>query len=87
MTIKELHSETNNKCATIELNYDEIRDIANGLYELGKLTKFTTSFHKIHRDMAFLFNIVKHGCIDSNSIRMLERLQDKLDESRKGDAK
>lgn len=36
MTIDKLSSETKSKYVTISLSYDEVSDIANGLYTLQK---------------------------------------------------
>lgn len=87
MTINKLNCEANFKSAAITLNYDELRDIANGLYELSKLdVERSADFHKIHRDMTFLFDIVKNGCIDGFSVRQLTQLHEKFDSSRKARA-
>lgn len=72
MVIKEINAQSNFKSATVTLFYNELREIANGLYELSQMEfKRDLDFHKCHRNMSFLFNLVKHGTIDSASIQML----------------
>lgn len=87
MIIKELHSETTNKYAIIKLDYNEIRDISNSLYEFSKQGQCTTDVHIVHRNIAALFQLVKHGCLDSASIELLSKLQLEINKSKTKDFK
>lgn len=83
MIIKEMHSETNAKYATVELDYDEIKNIANGLVELDRINPNRGyDFLKLHRDMAFLFDIVKNATIDSTLLRILDKIQQRMNEAK-----
>lgn len=80
MIIKNVNCE--GKTATITLDYKELRDISNGLLELSKLDiKRDADFAKIHRDMFFLFSLVKHECIDSDTIAWLNKRQEAFKEA------
>lgn len=79
MTIENIKPQTGFKYATVTLNYEEIRDIANLLYEVNKIMPLSKTEAKLHRDMFFLFEVVKNGCIDNFTIKHLGELQDKLE--------
>lgn len=82
MTIQRIDCESGYKNATITLGYEELRELANGLYELSRLDEERNpDFYKIHRDMSFLFSIVKHGCLNPLIIKKLQEYQQKLEES------
>ncbi len=83
MEIKEIIRNQHTKNATVKLDYDELCDIANALYQASKDDKDKRlSFYRTHRDMSFLFDIVKHGCIDKCSVEMLSKNQISIDEAR-----
>lgn len=86
MTIREINRDSDREIfnATIKLNYDEIRDISHALYHLcnDEENKKRTSYHEIHRDIAWLFGLVKHGCLNRCSVDMLNGLQNAIEESR-----
>lgn len=69
----------------VRLNYADIREINLALYEYCKNSENSkrTSLHRIHRDIAHLFEIFKNGGLDCWSIRMLKELEDKVVESQK----
>lgn len=60
MKIEKLSSETGNKYAAVTLGYDDVRDIANGLYTAAK---HDSRYKKIHSQMQQLFELVKTGVI------------------------
>ena len=78
MTIHELNQKPDIgiKNATICLDCDEIRDIANMLCSVVKhQQEFQTEGYKtLHRDFFFLFEIVKNGCIDGFTCEHLAKL-------------
>lgn len=86
MTILEMNRDSDRNIfnATIKLNYDEIRDISHALYHLceDEKNKKRTSYHEIHRDIAWLFDLVKNGCLDRCSVDMLNDLQNAIKESK-----
>lgn len=62
MNIVNLNSEPNNKYVTVCLSYENIRDIANGLYEASKVNPKYEPMHKI---MVDIFRLTKEGTIES----------------------
>lgn len=62
MNIVHLNSEPNNKNVTVCLSYENIRDIANGLYEASKINP---KYESIHRLMSDVFMLTKEGSIKS----------------------
>lgn len=75
-----IHNITHNpqyhiKKATITLSYEEIRDIANLLYEASKDENTHSEQHILNRDFFLLFELVKNGCIDSFTIEHLNEIQ------------
>lgn len=81
MTIHEINHKPNIavKNATVTLHYEEIRDISNLLCEIDKIRPLNKTEAKLHRDMFFLFEMVKNGCIDSFTVEHLGELQDKME--------
>lgn len=72
MHITNLTCETNNKYVTVVLGYNEVRDLANGLFWLSKTDSDHIDYNKedyidITRKMAFLFDMVKHGMIQPHT--------------------
>lgn len=86
MTIKEIihKPELGIKQATITLDYDEIRDISNLIYEESKKEENLkiNSFNKLRRDMFFLFDLVKNGCIDGACVKKLFDLQEIINKNK-----
>ena len=67
------------KTATIHLNYDEIRDIANMLCSITKQPDYQTEGYKtLHRDFFWLFEIVKNGLVDGFTCEHLYKLNQKI---------
>ena len=62
MNIVNLNSEPNNKFVTVCLSYENIRDIANGLYEASKVNP---KYEPMHRIMVDIFRLTKEGTIES----------------------
>lgn len=87
MTIIEIERKPEYKTfnAIVKLNYDEIRDLDHGMYQLCKNeeNKKNTSYHETHKEIALLFDLVKNGHLDDWSIAMLNDLQEVIKESRK----
>lgn len=79
MTIESMKPQTGFKYATVTLNYEEIRDISNLLCDIDKIRPLSKTEAKLHRDMFFLFEVVKNGCIDSFTVKHLGELQDKME--------
>ncbi|MCI8409960.1 MAG: hypothetical protein HFJ09_11945 [Lachnospiraceae bacterium] len=73
MTIEELSSKTNNKYVTVTFTYDEIRDIANGLYYVSD-----SEFKSIKNKAKFLFDMVKCGMVRPKTVKSMN---DVLEES------
>ena len=69
MTINELTCKTNNKSVTVTLTYEEVRDLSNGLYYLvsGKECD-KNNIVSIRAKAKFLFDMVKHGMIQPETI-------------------
>ena len=69
MTIKEIihDPKPNVKCATVTLDYDELRDLSNALCDIEKDESWTKrpSYWKIRRNIYWLFDLVKNGCVDA----------------------
>ena len=80
MTIENMKPQTGFKYATVTLNYEEIRDIANLLCEINKTRSLSKTEAKLHRDMFFLFEVVKNGCIDSFTVKHLGELQGQMED-------
>lgn len=68
MHIEELSSKQNNKYVSVTLYYEECRDISNALYNLQKEDK---KYKDIYGKMKFLFDMVKHGNIQPDTIKTL----------------
>ena len=82
MTIHEINHKPNFaiKNATVTLNYEEIRDISNLLCDIDKIRPLSNTEAKLHRDMFFLFDVVKNGCIDNFTVEHLGELQRKMED-------
>lgn len=80
MTIENMKPQAGFKYATVTLNCEEIRDISNLLCEVDKIRPLSKTEAKLHRDIFFLFEVVKNGCIDSFTVKHLGELQDKMEE-------
>lgn len=70
MTIRELSTEKPNPHVTVTLSYDEVRDIANGLYK-GQRCDGDLSGREVYKKAATLFELVKHGKITSHLLAIL----------------
>lgn len=70
MLIREInhYPEMKTKSATVELTYDELRDISNALYECSKTHD---KYHQTRTKMFILFEIVKNGSLDCWAIEKL----------------
>lgn len=76
-----IHNITHNpkygiKTATVTLEYNEIRDIANVLYQDTKDEETRSEKHILHRDFFLLFELVKNGCIDGFTVETLNKIQE-----------
>lgn len=65
MNIQELSSKTNNKYVTVTFTYEEVRDMANGLYHISK---DKPEYKGIKDKCKFLFDMVKEGMVQSETI-------------------
>lgn len=71
MHIDELNARKGQKSITVTMNYDEVRDIANGLYYLISGTPCEDGVDKykpIAADCKVLFDLIKHGNIQPETI-------------------
>lgn len=71
------------KEATVTLRYEEVRDIANMLYEATKDGATRSEKHILHRDFFLLFELVKNGCIDGFTVETLNKIQEQAKEVEK----
>lgn len=58
MKIRELSSRKGNRRATVTLTYEEIRDMADGLYQI---CLDRPEYESIESKCRFLFDMVEHG--------------------------
>lgn len=65
MTIETLSSRTNNKYVTVTFTYEEVRDMANGLYHV---CKDKPEYKSIKDKCRFLFDMVKEGMIQPGTV-------------------
>ena len=74
MYIEELSSRQANKYLTVTFSYEEIRDITNGLYHACHPEKKAakSDLSKVNAYFNFLFDMVKHGMIQPETIRKFE---------------
>lgn len=72
MQIERLSSITGVKSASVFLNYDEVRDISNGLYYV---TKTHPEYKEISAKCKVLFDMVKHGMIQPETIKKFTELE------------
>jgi len=71
MIIEELVCKTNQKHVTVALSYDEVRDIANGLYHMVNGSGDKKEYVEIYGKCKFLFDMVKHGNIQPETVARL----------------
>lgn len=78
MFIEELHCKPSLKNVTVNLNYDEVKDIANGLYAcISQNEENAKKFENIYNKMSFLRDMIKHGNIQEHTVkRMNNEIQD-----------
>lgn len=72
MTIDKLDSREKRKSITVTFTYDEIRDIANGLYYFVSGTKKTgdnVDYKQTYVNCKMLFDLVEHGNIQLETIQ------------------
>lgn len=76
MHIEKLSSTNYDKGATVSLSYDEIRCIANALYELHKYSDIEkdSNFNTVYRSFVSLFALVKHGFIPEHELEIMHNL-------------
>lgn len=70
MTIEELVSKRNNKYVTVTFTYEEVRDMANGLYHA---CKYKPEYKGIKDKCQFLFDMVKEGMIQQGTVRSMAK--------------
>ena len=75
MYINNLTTASSLKSVTVTLTYEDVRDIANGLYYLNKMAKEKgipdvepDQYKEIAAKTSFLFDMVKHGMIQKETI-------------------
>ena len=67
--IQELTCKSNDKRVTVSFSYEEIRDIANGLYIVSQTDN---RYSDISGKCKFLLDLVKHGNIQPETIKRLK---------------
>lgn len=78
MNIEELSSKTNNKTITVTFTYEEVRDMANGFYYLFSGKECDKDKYKdIRAKSSFLFDMIKHGNIQNNTVKYLSELEER----------
>lgn len=70
MVIEECSSRKGRCFATVTLTYDEIRDIANGLYYLSK---DKPEYTEIKDKCKVVFDMVKHGMIQPETVESMSK--------------
>lgn len=73
MIIKKIFSEENNKGATVQLDYGDVRDIANALYYLTSGKEPDEDYSKIAAKFALLFDMVKFGMVQPHTVARLNK--------------
>lgn len=77
MHIENLVNTSSIHSITVTFNYNEIRDIANGLYllvNLGDNVPYNPdSYLEIAAKAAFMFDMIKHGMIQSETVSRLSK--------------
>lgn len=75
MYIENLVCKPGNHSITVTMNYDEVRDIANGLYLLTSCNDLSEVGEKdknrylgIASKSSFLFDMIKHGMIQQSTL-------------------
>lgn len=92
MNIENMISKPNLKSITVTLTYEETRDIANGLYWLNRIinnpgdksiTKEikSDSYKEISAKTSFLFDMIKHGMVQPETIAKFSNMNDDIDKS------
>lgn len=77
MFIRNLQLEPAGSTVTITLNYDEVRILANGFYNLVEDNeKFAHLYEclEMRAKTKFLFDMIKHGNIQPETISLYNRL-------------
>lgn len=91
MTLIELEHDSKYKqySATVKLSYEEIASLYQGIYRLCKdeENKTKTAYHETHKEIALLFELIKHGHLDGWSISKLNNLQQAITDSIPEEAK
>lgn len=80
MIINELNSNKNSKSAIVSLDYNEIRDLSNILYEITKDDEKLKRYGYLERSLSVLFDLVKNGTVDS---RIVENYMESLSRERR----
>lgn len=85
MYIEELNTKKHQKSITVTMSYEEIRDISNGLYYFVNNKRSeeedTSRYAKVYSDCKLLFDMLKHGNVQPETIRFKsELLDDKTEE-------
>lgn len=62
-------NELKEKQITVTLDYNECRDISNGLYYATKNELKGAEYQKIFSKCKFLFDMVKHGYIQPETVK------------------
>jgi hypothetical protein len=77
MTIDELDSRTGFKSITITMSYEEVRDTANGLYNVPD-----KKYDGIEAKWEFMFNMIKHGMIMPETVKRMNEINNRGKENK-----
>lgn len=74
MIIREI--DTNNKFATVTLDYDELKCLDNSLYLISKVENIKRDkiFNTVYARIIELFSLVKHGNIPEFELKLMHQL-------------
>lgn len=92
MNIENMTSKPNLKSITVTLTYEETRDIANGLYWLNRIMDNPDdksivkeikpdSYKEISAKASFLFDMIKHGMVQPETIAKFSNANAETDKS------
>lgn len=75
MHIQELHNTEHNKTVTVTFMYNEIRDLSNGLFQCIQSSEDNENkYLGIYCKSKILFDMIKHGNIQPETIKRLSKL-------------
>ena len=77
MRIDQMSSKQENRFVTVTMSYEDVRDTANALYYATTGKKPETDCSEIFAKFSFLFDMVKYGMVQKNTVQKLADITDK----------